>query len=45
MHMTNKRQKDCFRKQRTHYKTENGSLGLLRLFISSNEVGNTAYAL
>ena len=32
--MLNKRQNDCFLKQRTHYRLENGSLGLLRLFIA-----------
>ena len=38
-------QKECLWKQRTHYGLENGSLGFLRLFTSSNEVCNTAYAL
>ena len=32
-------------KQKNILKIENGSLGLLRRFISSNEVCNTAYAL
>ena len=41
----NKWQKDCLWTQRTHLRLGNGSLGLLKLFLSSNEVCNTAYAL
>ena len=29
---TNKRKKDCLRKQRTHYRFENGSLGFIETF-------------
>ena len=41
----NKRQKDCLWKQRTHDKSEMELSRLLRLFISSNEIYNTAYTL
>ena len=37
--------KDCLWKQRTHYNSENGSLGFIETLISSNEFCLTAYAL
>ena len=48
MSRANKRQKDFVWKQTTHYKNTDKKIEvsvLLRLFISSNKVCNTAYAL